>query len=511
MHERLIAIYLGLLIAATIGLAVPFALAVLDRASTNMLLDRTADAARFSSLAGTAVLTGEAETLTAELEAYEDLYGIAAVLVDADGELVAGSSAGTSLRDLQEAAGITGPGPAEPVMLALAGVRQDLDERIWPWSGDDLLVAEPVNDSGETIGAVVTASPTAALRHGVAVQWAVAAAGVALVLLAGAWAARPLSRWVLRPVTQLAEAAEAVSRGHLETRVSEGHGPGELRGLARAFNRMNATIAQMLERQRQFVAYAGHQIRNPLAVVRLRVESLGLSLPPEQSEAHMVALEELDRLTRTCESLLTLARSAEVEPERITADVSRIAHARARAWAPIAQELGASLEVDVPPALVVRCVEHTLDQTLDVLIDNALKFGGRGVRVRVSAERRGEDGVHISVEDDGPGLPEHLLHAALVPFWRSEPERRALVPSAGDEADDAMGAEAEVGSEAESWSSTGGGRASESGSGDSDGPGGSGLGLSVVVTLLELDGGRLELQPVQPHGSRAVVTLSGAR
>lgn len=465
MHRRLVGVVLALLVVATLGLALPLAYAVVDRESHQMLLDRTADAARLSSLAENAVLTGQVQGITAELETYDQIFGISAVVLDAEAEVVATSSPELTLAEVQAASGESAQEPAEQVLAALAGVRQEPGGRIWPWSTDQMLVTEPVNDSGETIGAVVTSSPTTAVTRSMGIQWAIIAAAVAATLLLGALASRPISRWVLRPVAQLTQTVEAVRGGDLGARVSAVQGPGELRQLASAFNEMNETIEQILHRQRTFVAYAGHQIRNPLAAVRLRVESLGQDGEPQQE----AVLEELDRLNRTCQGLLSLALSEDAELDRVTVDTAATAARRQYAWLPIADQLGARIELEIPDELTVRTLEHTVEQTLDVLIDNAFKFGGEDVTVRISGERRNADHVRIVVEDDGPGLPQQMLQEAVIPFWRrSDAEHE--VPTAAQ---------------------------------------GTGLGLSAVVSLLELDNSTLSLQPRSPHGISAVINFYG--
>lgn len=480
MHRRLTVIYLTLIVIATLGLAVPLGLAVIDRESRGMLLDRTADAARFSSMAQNAVLSGEAGVITAELQTYSRLYGIDAMVIDAEADPVAVSGPDLTLGHLQESAGEPADESAETVLAALAGVRQDYDETIWPWTTEQLLVAEPVNDSGETIGAVVTSSPTETVTRSMWIQWAVVVAGLTIILALGVMAVRPISRWVMRPVGELARAADAVRGGELGAQVSTAAGPVELKQLGSAFNEMSATIAQMLHRQRSFVAYAGHQIRNPLAVVRLRVESLAQSLPAELMPAHRGVLEEIDRLTRTCQGLLNLALPTQLERYRVHVVLSEVAQQRREAWMPIADQLGAHIELQVPEGLEAHMVEHTLDQTLDVLIDNALKFGGPGVSILVTAHRNQADQTELVVADDGPGLPDGMLEEAVVPFWRRLP--------VSDQPGDAEGPQT-------------------SGSAEHGAAEGTGLGLSAVVSLLELDAGQLTLHQRDPHGIRAVILL----
>lgn len=483
MQRRLTGIYLALLVVATLGLAVPLAFAVVEGETQEMVFDRTGDAARFSSLAGNAVLTGQTERLTAELEVYGQLFGIDVLVLDTAAEPVTASRPDLSLADLQNSAGEPMAEPGEAVLAALAGVRLESPDPVWPWTTDRMLVAEPITDSAETIGTVVLAAPTDAVRRAVGIQWGIIAAGLLLILGLGALVAQPISRWVLRPVAELGRAADSVRRGQLGLQVSTDDGPGELKQLGEAFNQMSATVEEMVHRQRSFVAYAGHQIRNPLAVVRLRVETLAVGLPDDQLGAHQMALEELDRLNRTCEGLLNLAVAPEMEQHRVYVEIAEVTAQRRRAWLPIAEQLGAEIEVDVPVDLGAVLLEHTVDQVLDVLIDNALKFGGTGVSVRLSAHRT-EEAIEILVSDDGPGLPQEMLEEAVVPFWRRE--------------NSAPGTPGEPASS----------RSAPSASAEYDAAKGTGLGLSAVVSLLELDHGTLLLRPRQPQGIEAVIRLA---
>ncbi|MFE3459075.1 sensor histidine kinase [Nocardiopsis aegyptia] len=464
MRRRVVTVYVALLVAACLGLAVPLCVSIAARGTSEMRLDRINDTARFAGLAEPSVLTGSEDTLAGELAAYDRLYGIPALVVDRDGAVVAASREGVGLDDL---AADTGDGRIpEAVRTALAGNRMGTDSIVYPWQEGPLVVAEPIGRSGETVGAAVTASPTGALRRTTLAQWAVAWAAATALLVVGIAAAGPLTRWILRPIDDLEEATRAVSGGSLDARVPTAAGPVELRRLGESFNRMADTITAMLESQRTFVAYAGHQVRNPLAALRLRVDSLSRHLPPEGAQEHRLALDEVDRLTRVCDSLLTLARTEDAEHATVVEEVARVAADRVESWRPIAERAGAALECEAEDGVLVRCVEGTLDQALDALIDNALKFGGPGVRivVRVHGAARAEDGteyVDVHVVDDGPGLSEDQLGSATRPFWRD----------------------------------------------GHDGVGGSGLGLSIVVTLLELQGAELALRPARPHGIDARIRL----
>ncbi|WP_249187308.1 HAMP domain-containing sensor histidine kinase [Nocardiopsis sp. MG754419] len=467
MRRRLVTVYVTLLVAACLALAVPLCVSIAARGTSDMLLDRINDTARFAGLAEPSVLTGSEGTLSGELAAYDEVYGIVAVVVDRDGQVVASSRPGLTLADLDPDGWPDGgervPGP---VRTALAGNRMGSDTVVWPWQDGPLIVAEPIGRSGEVVGAAVTVSSTESLRRATLLQWAVAWMVVTGLMLAGIASAGPLTRWILRPIDDLDEATRAVSGGDLDTRVRTAAGPEELRRLGESFNQMADTITSMLESQRTFVAYAGHQVRNPLAALRLRVDGLARHLGPEGAQDHRLALDEVDRLTRICDGLLTLARAEDAEHSTVWEDAREVVEDRVEAWSPIADRAEAELVCEGASGVLVRCVEGTLDQALDVLIDNALKFGGKGVRivVRVDGPVLDEDGhghLHVRVVDDGPGLPVEQLDHATEPFWRD-----------------------------------GGG-----------GAGGSGLGLSIVVTLLELQGADLTLRPALPHGIDARIRL----
>lgn len=481
MTKRVMTVYLTLLVAACLGLAVPLCVALAERATANVVLDRTSDAARFASLAEPAVVTGAGGTLASELVAYFEVYGIDALVVDREGGTVASGRPGLTLEELAGPEwAVTSDGLPDAVLTTLAGTRGGGETRLWPWSDRRLLITEPIGSGGEIVGVVVTASPTEALRRGLVLQWLTVAAAVVVVVLLGSAAAAPLTRWVLRPVAELDDAVQLVGQGQLQTRVGELHGPDELRHLAQSFNEMATTVTTLIERQRTFVAYAGHQIRNPLAALRLRVESLSAQLPEQDRDAHQLALDELDRLARTCDGLLVLAGTDEDEELTTqTVDVATVVADRLRSWHPIAERLEAQIRTDVPEGLTARTIEGALDQALDALLDNALKFGGRGVTISLTAALDpSTQEVSLLLVDDGPGLPEEVLRSSGEPFWTDRAPGGARMPR-----------HRAVNTRA------------------SEGAGGNGLGLAIVVTLLGLSGGRLELDAAQPHGVQARISL----
>src|SRR5262249_5004913 len=174
MRTRLVGSYLFLLTLVLVALELPLAAYVAASRTDQMLLDRNADAARFASLAESALRSGEPAELDAELRRYYELYGIAVVVVDRDSEpvVVTGDRSAFSAPqaldrlDRGRAGGLVGGG------------------HTGRWQDARLAVAVPVTTAGEVAGAILILSPTDALRARVLGVWAeLAAGGLAAELL----------------------------------------------------------------------------------------------------------------------------------------------------------------------------------------------------------------------------------------------------------------------------------------------------------------------------------------
>jgi signal transduction histidine kinase len=455
VRVRLVATYLLLLLLVLIALEVPFALSIAGRDTSVVVADRLADATRFATLAEPALrTTGETRELAAEFARYYEVYGIAVIVVNQDAVDVVSSRPSVDLAD---------DSVQRQTRRALEGREASDDGTIWPWRLEPLVVAVPVGRGGEVIGAVVTVSPVGERAAAVRTTWGVLAGGGLVVLFAGIVAAWSLARWTLRPVAELDAAAHELGAGDYAARVPAADGPPELRRLGTAFNEMAATVADALERQRQFVSHASHQLRNPLTAVRLRVEDLGADLTdPQAVEGHRLAVEEVERLGEVLDSLLALARAERGRFELADIDAGEVTWARVVAWQPVAAKKRITLRYVRPPhSLKARAVTTALDQALDALIDNAVKFSAEGstVTVRPAADTNdGVGGVAVHVVDTGPGLTEQQRELATERFWRAPGTQNVD---------------------------------------------GSGLGLPIVAVLVEASSGRLDLLANEPSGLHA--------
>ena len=175
-----------------------------------------------------------------------------------------------------------------------------------------------------------------------------AAGGISVLVLVIAVGVLPLARWVLRPIDDLSATAARLTAGDLRARAAERDGPPEVRGLAVSFNRGAATLVSALERQRAFVADASHELRNPLATLRLRIEALGDALSGDGRRNVRLALTEGDRLARTTARLLELARAQATAAERVDFDLVALTAERLKTWLPMLADAGSDVRVEAP-------------------------------------------------------------------------------------------------------------------------------------------------------------------
>jgi signal transduction histidine kinase len=458
VRARLLVIVMVLVGALAGGLGIPLALSDAQAAQQEMFTDRLTDTIYYASLAERSIIDADATGLEAELARYDSVYGVAVLVRDRDGKLVASSR--------QPAPVLDAAGQAR-VQLALANRRSEAYPLRFPWDTRPLVLAEPVLVDSEVRGAVVTISPTDALRAGEIRVWSIVFAAGLLALALAVLVALPIVRWILRPVRRLDEGtgrvAAAVLAGADAEPVADNSGPPELRRLSVSFDRMAETVTQAYSAQRAFVADASHQLRNPLTALRLRLSNLDGHVDEAATEDHVAALEEAERLSTLLDGLLALARAERTNP-LVRVDVDAGVADRIDAWRPLAEHTGLRLERTGVSALVALGPAGIVETVLDAVLDNAVKFSPEGTAVTV--ETSASNGhVEIAVSDQGPGMAPEELGRATNRFWRS-PEQSNVD--------------------------------------------GSGLGLAIAARTTEVAGGELLLELPPGGGLRVVARLQRA-
>jgi heavy metal sensor kinase len=233
-----------------------------------------------------------------------------------------------------------------------------------------------------------------------------------------------LAGLALRPVDSMRRRAAAISAETPGERLPVPRTRDEIQRLGETLNEMLGRLESALQRERDFVADAGHELRTPLALLRTELELAlrhGRS-PDELRTAIRTSSEEVDRLAQLAEDLLLIARSNEgrlpLRPEAL--DGSALLESVARRFEWRAQEAGRPLIAAEAPGLELVGDRIRLEQALGNLVENALRYGAGEVRLSASAA----DGiVELHVTDDGAGFPPEFLERAFERFTRPDVAR----------------------------------------------------------------------------------------
>jgi signal transduction histidine kinase len=325
-----------------------------------------------------------------------------------------------------------------------------------------IAVRDRIGDSDRRLGVVVLVRDTAPVDHRERMLWASLAAAAAGALLLGAVVGWSLSRWIGRPLTSLIAAAQQMEHGDIAARADDTVGPRQVRDVAGAFNDMAARVTNLLDTQRGMTAEVSHQLRTPLAALRLRLELLAGELDEPPAAEVDAMIDEINRLARLVEGLLAVARAEATPPAPAPADLHSIAAARLAAWEPLATERGIDLRLDAEPVVVAATPGH-LEQVIDNLLDNAIEATPPNGRIVVSVHRNGAS-TSLAVADTGRGMSADQREHGLDRFVT-----------------------------------------------DRAGSGGTGLGLAVVTRLIAAAGGTTQLLETPGGGLTVEIRLPATR
>jgi len=261
----------------------------------------------------------------------------------------------------------------------------------------------------------------------VSVTGKVGSAGLAalvIVLAAVLWVV--IGR-TLAPVAAIRERADAITGSELHQRVPEPVGRDEIFDLARTINEMLARLESSAKRQEAFVADAAHELRSPIASLQARLETELLS-PRTAIDDRMTRdlLRETIRMARLVDHLLLLARSdaGTISADKIPVDLEEVVResvtSAGESPVPITTEQVEPVQVMGQPALL----EHVVSN----LLDNAGRFADSSISVSLKANGRH---AILTVDDDGPGIPEHFREDVLNRFVRVDESRDRGTGGAG--------------------------------------------------------------------------------
>jgi heavy metal sensor kinase len=271
----------------------------------------------------------------------------------------------------------------------------------------------------------------------------------------------------LRPVDLMARHAAKISAERLDDRLAISNPDDELGHLGQAFNMTLSRLEESFDQLRRFTADASHELRTPLTAIR-SVGEVALQKAgsvPYYRDIIGSMLEEVNRLTRLVESLLTISRAdaGQIELHPTTVNALELVQEAAALLESLAEEKQQTVVVDGNPILNVWADRLILRQAVINLLDNAVKYSpvGGSIHVDVSANR---DTVLIAFQDSGPGIPVEHRDKVFQRFYRVDEARTRA-------------------------------------------EGGTGLGLSIVKWAVSVNGGSIEFDSDPGHGCTFTVRL----
>jgi two-component system sensor histidine kinase MtrB len=303
--------------------------------------------------------------------------------------------------------------------------------------GPALAVGVPVSGDDQLYYLFPLAQQTQVLSL---VQNTLIVAGAGLVVLLAVIVSL-VTRWVVVPIRQAAQAASRVSAGNLDERMAA-RGTDDLAGLANSFNEMAASLQDKLREleelssvQRQFVSDVSHELRTPLTTIRIAADVLFGSrdaLDPAARRSAELLQSQLERFEALLSDLLEISRHdanvATLDAE--SADVCDLVLRAAADAEQLAAQRGTRIEFRLPPGQCIAEVDRRrVERVLRNLLDNAVEHGeGRDVVVTVAADR---DAVAVAVRDHGVGIGPGEHQFVFDRFWRADPARARTTGGTG--------------------------------------------------------------------------------
>ena len=330
------------------------------------------------------------------------------------------------------------------------------------------LVTVPILEGGRMLGIVQVGSPLEGIEEALNQLLLILLVAVPLVLVVASLGGSFLANKALRPVDEITRTAQRIGSGDLSQRISlEGRLDDEIGRLVSTFNEMIGRLESSFLQIKRFTADASHELKTPLTVLKGEIE-VGLKRqrrPEEYRRVLASCLEEVDRMSRIVDDLLTLARAdmgaLQLQKERV--DLGEVAEGVWRSLGRMAEEKGLRFTFQGDGEVAVWGDKDRLRQLLVNLVDNALKYTPPGGEVRLRVER--DDTLALlTVQDTGEGIPPEDQERVFERFYRVDKARSRQ-------------------------------------------RGGTGLGLSICKWIAEAHGGKISLESEVGKGSTFVVQL----
>lgn len=339
-------------------------------------------------------------------------------------------------------------------------------------SGRTITVAVPVESGAEIIGGVYLAENVSSISDTIKVIKTSLIVFCVLIVFVLGMLSMGISYFITQPFSEFTEAARAISKGDFSRRASV-KGLDEIAQMGQALNYMCDELNALDEKRRNFVSDVSHELKTPMAGIKLLCDTLVETENPGMDTVREFLgdmSEEIDRLTRLINRLLTLSRLDSGAGRSLSdVDICALCAGVVRGIGKLSAEKGIVPELDSenPEKLVIMADYDKIYEAVYNIVDNAVKYTPEGGRVIVRV-RGAAQGCVIEVEDSGPGIPDEEKTKVFDRFYRLDDSRARDT-------------------------------------------GGTGLGLAISMEAVRLHGGDIEVRDAEGGGSVFSITLPAER
>ncbi len=276
-----------------------------------------------------------------------------------------------------------------------------------------------------------------------------------------------LATSITKPLRRLTEAAKEIGRGNFNQQLpASAHD--EVGQLTQVFNQMAEDLSRNEKSRREFFAGIAHELRTPLAILQGNLENISSGVTPPEPEIIFSMQEEVMRLSRLVTDLrdLSLAEIRELKLHREPTDLGQLALQLGQFMQPLFDEAGQKLLLEIADNLPRISVDQDrMRQVIGNLLANASRYSGPGSTVQLKIHQEGPS-LRITIQDNGPGIPEEDMPHIFEQFYRGEKSRSRK-------------------------------------------NGGSGIGLALARRYVEIHGGTIKAENLPGGGVRFVILIAG--
>ncbi|MFE0515637.1 sensor histidine kinase [Streptomyces sp. NPDC058964] len=406
MTRRLLLSYLGLALLVLAGLEIPLGFIYARGETSRAAQSVERDASMLAEVTEENIEKGHLDALPDVIGDYATRTGSRVLVTDKQGTVLADSDPG----------GRTGISLAAQPDIARALTNRPTVTTTSDSDGNDVVSATMPGSSGTTIrGTLRLTYPLSEVTAHIHRIWGALALAGACILAAVALVAFSLARWITRPLRTLEAATSQLADGQLTNPPDATIGPPELRRLAVSFTHTATRLQHLLSSQQAFASEASHQLKTPLAALRLRLENFEPYLDPRAHPSLDEAVGEVERLGRMVQGLLALARLENTATTPEPVDLDAVLTDRVAMWEPLAAEQYVAIDITGPPAGRVWAIPGALEQVIDNLLANALRVSPPSTTITLHRV----PGTELHIIDQGPGMSEADRARAFDRFWRS--------------------------------------------------------------------------------------------